>query len=301
VQPPGTTCVTKARPNNRGTLRIGRDTSPVERLDPTIGIPPLQLIDRFDHRITTARTLEQLAAIAAEIAQTRKALERSGMIVKPVPGDKAVRDAVRESITDQLGVLEKIIFAGAWEGATEMDLSAGVLAAFKKACWEAAKAEIEERWGKFAKDAAEAAKSHRPKDILKAGADAGAALAKSFSDKDGFMRKVLKIMRKEGIFIDEKKMEYGLRKLLEKKLASLSEGISTIAKIFTNPVYVFFKVLLTPSRVASDAEEDYSAFDDLTRRLQNRYEQLAPPLPLSEPLSRIRIDAEPGPVIRARP
>jgi DNA polymerase I-like protein with 3'-5' exonuclease and polymerase domains len=294
---PGSTCVTKAPPNDKGTLHSGRTLSPTERYKPQSLPPTIQLLNQFNHRIAAADTLEELAQVAADLAAARKALEQAGVIRKPVAGDKEVRDAVRESITDQVGTLEKIIINGIWEGVTKEDVPEGIIAAFKSAFWEATKATLEDKWGAFAKDAAAAVKSHRPKDILKAGADAAAALAKSFSDKDGLMRQALKTMRKNGIFVD-KQMEFKLRKLLEKKLGSLAGNISAIGKIFASPVYVFFKVLLTSSRVATDAEENYISFEILNDRLALRYQQLLPDLPF-DPMQ-IQPPAMPGPEIRLR-
>jgi hypothetical protein len=71
--------------------------------------------------------------VAADLAAARKSLEQAQLIQKPTPGDKDVRDAVRDSITDQLGVLQKIIVVGAWEGVTKEDVPEGVIAAFKSA------------------------------------------------------------------------------------------------------------------------------------------------------------------------
>jgi hypothetical protein len=292
----GPTCVTTALPNDKGTLPLGRTLSPAERHDPQPWRPPVQLLYEFDHRIAAADTLEKLAQVAADLVATRKALEKAGAITKPTPGDKAVQDAVREAITDQLGTLQKIIVNGIWDGVANEDVPEGALAAFKTAFWEAAKQTIEAKWGTFAKDAAAAIKSHRPKDVLKAGADAAAALAKSFSDQDGLMREALKALRKNGVV--DKKLEYNLRKLLEKKLIRVADSISAIAKLFSAPVYIFFKVLLTSSRTATDAEENYMGFEDLNDRLQKRYQELLPPLPDFDASLPMRLKTVTGPEIR---
>jgi hypothetical protein len=286
---PGTTCATKRPPNDRGTLNRGRTLSPVERHNPIMS--PIQLVNQFDHRIAAADTLEQLAQVAADIDAARKALERAGVIEKPTPGDKEVKEAIKDAITEPLGLLEKIIVEGVWEGVTEHEVPAGVFAAFKTALWEAVKDTIDERWGAFAKEAAEAIKERNARAILRAGAEAAVALAKSFADKDGLMRRALKHMR--GTI--DKKMEYSLRKLLEKKLTHLADGVSAVAKLFSSPVYIFLKLTLTSSRVASDAEENYMGFEELRYRVQRRFEELQPVLPYTpEPL---RLQVPQGPRI----
>jgi hypothetical protein len=286
---PGTTCATRRPPNDRGTLNRGRTLSPVERHNPIMS--PIQLVNQFDHRIAAAGTLEQLAQVAADIDAARKALERAGVIEKPTPGDKEVKEAIKDAITEPLGLLEKIIVEGVWEGVTEHEVPAGVFAAFKTALWEAVKDTIDERWGAFAKEAAEAIKERNARAILRAGAEAAVALAKSFADKDGLMRRALKHMR--GTI--DKKMEYSLRKLLEKKLTHLADGVSAVAKLFSSPVYIFLKLTLTSSRVASDAEENYMGFEELKYRVQRRFEELQPALPYTpEPL---RLQVPQGPRI----
>jgi len=284
---PGTTCATQSTPNDPGTLCLGRTPSPVERYAPPM--PPIQLINQFDHRIAAADTLERLAQVAADIEAARAALEKTGAIRKPTPGDKEVRDAVKEVITEPLGVLEKIIVEGIWEGATEEELPPGLLAAFKTALWEAAKEMIDSTLGAFAKEAADAIKERNPRAILKAAAEAAAALARSFADRDGLMRRALKHMR--GTV--DKKLEYSLRKLFEKKLTQLADGISLVAKLLSSPVYIFLKLTFTSSRVASDAEENYMGFQDLKHRLQSRFEELRPPLPPIPPPMQLQVPRGP--------
>jgi hypothetical protein len=109
------------------------------------------------------------------------------------------------------------------------------------------------------------------------------------------MRQILRAMRNNGLLVD-KSLEYNLRKLLEKKLTSVAGGVSAITKILSAPVYVFLKVILTPSRVASDAEENYMGFKTLNERLQKRYEELLPNLP-EVPLPLMN-DIAPGPQVR---
>jgi hypothetical protein len=243
------------------------------------------LANQFYGRIAAAGTLEQLARVAADIEAARKRLEKEGLIQKPTPGDKEVWEALKDIVTQPLGVLEKIIVDGIWEGAEEEDVPAGVFAAFKAALWEAVEHMIDERWGAFAKEAAAAIKERNPRAVLRAGAEAAVALAKSFADKDGLMRQALKHM--PGTV--DKKVEYRLRKLLEKKLTHLADGISVVAKLIESPVYIFLKLTFTPSRVASDAEDNYFAFGDLRSRLQRRFEELRPPLPYAPESMRFQV------------
>lgn len=111
------------------------------------------------------------------------------------------------------------------------------------------------------------------------------ALSKSFAAKDGLMRRALKHMRGN---ID-KKLEYSLRKLLEKKLTHLADGISAVAKLLDSPVYVFLNLTFTSSRIASDAEENYMGFEDLKCRLQRRFEELRAPLPYDPDPLQLRV------------
>jgi hypothetical protein len=227
--------------------------------------------------------------VAADIEVARKGLEKEGLIKKPTPGDKEVWEAVKDAVTQPLGVLEKIIVDGVWEGASEEEVPAGVFAAFKAALWEAVEHVIDERWGAFAKEAAVAIKERNPRAILRAGAEAAVALAKSFADKDGLMRQALKHM--PGTM--DKKLEYRLRMLLEKKLTHLADGVSAVAKLLDSPVYIFLKLTFTSSRVESDAEDNYLVFGGLTSRLQRRFEELRPPLPYTPESMRFQIQQGP--------
>jgi hypothetical protein len=291
MRPPGITCVTKAPPNDPGTLCRGRVTSPSERQGNTPSSQSAyQLVFKFDHRIAAARSLEELYQVSLELAEARKKLELSGVIRKPEAGDKEVKDAVREAITDQMGALKKIIVDGVWAVVDndDRDLDAGVAEAMKTAFWETVQAILENTKGDFAKDVEEAIRERKFKDIAKAGAEAVESIAKSFGDKEGVIRKALQVMRSKGIFID-KQMEGKIRRLAGKKLASLSGSLSALAKFFASPVFIFVKLLLISNTVMDDAGEIYEAFDTLQERITDRHNELLPELPTA-----------PGPELKLR-
>lgn len=235
------------------------------------------LIAEFSHRIELASTLQELAEVADEFIEVRKEFEQLGLIRAPKRGDEEVRNAVKGAITDQLSGAREILFDVGWDVAHE-GIDAAIMEGLKKVTWEIAKEYLEKEYGKFSREAAVAIKDRSLKGVLYAAGAAAEALAKSFSDRDGFLRETFLRMRRNGLVLD-KKLENQLSKLFATQLKRFADWITGTAKLLSAPVAVFVKVFFTSSMVVDNAGELYLGFKETQEHLATRLQELAPSVP----------------------
>jgi hypothetical protein len=236
---------------------------------------PWLLIHELHVRIRNARSIEELARIGADLGDCVRRLEHSGRIKRPKNGDAEVREAVKNAIEDQLSVMRQIIFETAWTSA-DQGIDEGIKTAFLSSLWEVTKEVVEDRLGSFMKKAAEAAKSGRPGDILKAAAEASKGLAESLRSHDGLLRKVVDKMARKGLKVDDR-MRYQLRRWLIERLEKAADGMKTVVTLLSGPLVIFVRVFFTPTRVPDDREELYLTLMSLARQIEGRVREIVPP------------------------
>jgi hypothetical protein len=235
---------------------------------------PYMIVGEFDARIRSARDLQELVQVASDLADVRSTFERQGVIRKPEDGDADVKEAVKSAITDQLGVLEKIIFSSAWT-LYEKGVDDAIKEGFKVALWEVMKEIIEAWLGKLAKEVASAIKEREIKGVVKAAGAAAEALLKSLTDRDGLLRETIRIMRRNGLIVD-KSIEYSLRRLLIDGLKEVGSALEAIVTLLRSPVIIVLKIFFTPSKVVDGSGELYLAFRSLSSQLASRLQEFQP-------------------------
>jgi hypothetical protein len=255
----------------------------------------LAVVHDFQKRIEKAKSLQELMAVAAEIARSREALARRKAITTPQPGDQAVKEVLTSIVTDQMGALQKIALAAG----TEL-VEAGASAATAKACAEAFAEAIDafiEQWlGKFSKELRGAIEKRDVESIVKACAEGATALAAGLKDGNSLVRTTLQILKGRGINVGEA----ALAKWVFGRLESFGTVLGQMARMWTaHPLIIAARLLLTPSNIAGDSEVLFLAYKDLGDQLQARTREFVPPLEPMRAVDRLRLPAGNGPVLRA--
>lgn len=292
----GPLCGSSAAPIDSQTNIRSRQASPVDRHAeperPCIGLNAF--FNTFEQRIKRASTVDELMAVARDLAAVHEQLVREGRISRPAPSDQEVRNLVKDILIGDMTAVQQVVAEGVWNAIEEKDLPAGIEAAADKAMWEAFKAVLERVIGKWAKDLASAIKERDLQSILKAFASLGKECADSLADKDGLLREALHALRKQKIGGLDKQMEYRIRKYLSNLLGRTLSGLDKRLEIFlkSKPVVVL-RLLFTSSTVPDDAGEMYGAFDVLQEKLSQRFTEIMSQLPQPSIAERFQLDKKP--------
>ena len=231
------------------------------------------ILNEFYNRIQSARDLNELGQVASELAKMRATYENQGVIRKPEGGDQDIKEVVKDLFRDQLGAIEKIIFASAWSLADKGPDEALEKGA-KTALWEALKVMVEDQFGTLAKEITSAVEDMDFKGFVNAAAAAAGALMKSLKDRNGILNETLRILRKNGLIL-EKSIEYSLRRWLFDVLDKVESIFKAILTLLASPVVIFIRLtFLNPSKIATDSGELYIAFQGLSRKLERRSQEL---------------------------
>lgn len=258
---------------------------------------PSITIDRFQKRIAAANGLDELVAIASDIAKAREELLRTKAMTVPEPGDKPVRDVIDSIVTVDMNSLQKIAYVGLTElvatGATAAD-AAACAEAFSKAIDEWIKAFV----GKTVKELRGAIKKRDVTSVLKVLKAAGQELATGLKDPGSFLRRTMQLLKARGINVGEA----ALAKWMFARAESFSKIAAAMLQSWSrSPIIIIARLLLTPSNSVSDSEVLFIQYRELGQVLQARVHEVIGMQPLRA-VDRLRnLQPSTGPTLRAAP
>ncbi len=260
---------------------------------------PYRIQSELQARIRSARSLEELLQVAAALATARSTLEKQGLIRKPESGDKAVKEAVKSAVSDfaQLGFLRDLVFSSAWELADE-GIGAAIVAGAKQAMWEAFDHLIKEKAGAVTSEIVKLCKEGDLKGVVKIFKAAIEALQESLLDREGFVKRTLDIMERNGVIVD-KATKYRLKRFLSAKLDAVARGFASIPKLLVRSI-IAFDIFFTHSRIVDGPGELYYAFDVLREQLETRSREFWPEAMKNTSFDRLRKETN-GPLLRGSP
>ncbi len=208
-------------------------------------------------RINNASNIQEVLELSRQVDGLRNYYEHQGVLIKKeAGGDDEVKKSIKDIISGRFtNRFHKILFQSGWE-IVDKDIDSGMIEAIKESAELVVKEILKKHVGEFVTQVSSALKSGNIMDAIKAGEYASKGISKEFSDRDGFLRKVVNQLKKKGII--DKQLKYKVTKVLGNFFSTQAKRIEQFIKIFeTFPPIIFLKVFLTSSRISSNQGGEY--------------------------------------------
>jgi hypothetical protein len=221
-------------------------------------------------RIRLATSLRELMDVAVDLDEARRTFADRRLLRKPEASDAAVKEVVKDIISERLTGIQGLIFSTAWE-LVDKDADHAVEEAIRAACWEVVEKAVEHWFGKFEKEFLAAVRDQNIGSLLKACKAAAAAMGESLMKDDWLRREVLERAQLRYPGVEDKVV----RKWLLKKLEKIERQFHALSLC---PWVAAVRVFFTSTNEPDDAGQLYLDFESLARDLESRMAEFMPPL-----------------------